>query len=72
MNVRFLTAKAWLDADGEHVWFKHECLEGFDTSMLPHPQWHANKEGTKVEPSVDCRKCGCHTVVDLSPSGDNA
>lgn len=63
MNTRFLNARAWLDEDGYHVWFSHDCLGGRDESKMPYPKWHA--ENGKVVPSFNCSRCGCHVFLDL-------
>ena len=65
-SLEFLHAKAWLDEDGEHVWQSHNCEDEAVESMLPHPQWHASKDGTKVEPSIHCLRCGMHAILDIS------
>lgn len=63
-RLSWLTARAWLDEDGEHVWLRHECSNGWDESMLPHPTWQASEDGRTVEPSIDCG-CGMHTFMLL-------
>lgn len=57
-------ARVWMDEDGEHVWFAHDCIEGRDRTMLPHPTWR--RAGDKVQPSIDCGKCGVHSYFDLT------
>lgn len=63
-RLAWLTADAWLDEDGRHVWLAHDCSKGREETMLPYPTWHA--EGGKVQPSVNCGACGMHTFVPLS------
>lgn len=48
---------AWLDEDGHHIWFRHQCTNGETTNMLPWPHWH-NVEGV-VHPSISCTITGC-------------
>lgn len=48
---------AWLDADGRHIWWRHQCVDGEHTDMLPWPNWQ-NKNGT-VTPSIVCGRPGC-------------
>lgn len=55
MSVGWLTGRAWLDEDGKHVWFAHDCTTGRDTSRLPWPTWRA--EGDAVAPSIDWLSC---------------
>lgn len=60
----FLRDRAWLDADGRHVWLEHECTNSVERTMLPNPPWHA--VGDRVEPSIDCRCCGAHYFAQLN------
>lgn len=60
----FMTARAWLDDDGEHVHLAHDCLTERVRGMQPWPTWRAN--GAMVEPSVSCTACGLHTHVPLT------
>lgn len=53
------TGRAWLDEDGYHVWFAHDCVNGRSVTMLPYPRWAA--EWRRVMPSIDCGDCGLHT-----------
>jgi len=57
--------KAWLDEDGKHVWFMHDCVLGKETSMLPYPTWKATEDGLEVTPSIVCNDCGFHEMVSL-------
>jgi len=61
---RSVAAKAWLDADGYHVWQSHECREGVEISMLPSPPWHVT-DGGRVHPSVLCDACSLHAFLIL-------
>ena len=65
-RVGWLTARAWLDTDGEHVWIRHDCTSGVVDVMLPHPTWRA--ANGRVEPSVHCRDCGLHVSLEVGPS----
>jgi hypothetical protein len=58
-DLGFLTARAWLDEDGQHIWLAHDHKGYRDRSMLLYPDWQA-VDG-KVEPSVVC-DCGLHVV----------
>jgi hypothetical protein len=60
----WMTLKAWLDEDGVHVWFQHDCTDGRVTNMAAHPRWEA--KGGRVTPSFNCSKCGLHDFVELS------
>lgn len=59
----WLSARAWLDSDSQHVVVAHDCRLERRTSMLPWPTWQAN--GSKVTPSVSCDDCGLHTFVTI-------
>ena len=61
---------AWLDEDGKHIWFRHQCVNGAVLeSMLPYPTWHqSQKDRTVVEPSIVCNDCHFHEFVSLSVS----
>lgn len=53
-----IPGSAWLDADGKHVWFEHQCVNGErKRSMLPWSNWRA-LDG-KVTPSIVCTVPGC-------------
>lgn len=62
-RLGFLTANAWPDGDGKHVWVAHDCVNGRDISMLPYPQWRIG-DG-KVEPSFSHDVCGIHAFIDF-------
>lgn len=65
-------AVVWLDDDGRHVWFAHDCAEGRVETMLPHPTWIADPVTDDVRPAIDCRECGTHAYFNLrtdAPSG---
>ena len=57
-----LPATAWLDADGRHIWWRHKCVDGEHTDMLPWPHWRS--ESGSVTPSIVCtvKDCGSHTI----------
>lgn len=68
---------AWLDDDQKHVWFGHDCISAQlggrliktvrATNMLPYPRWHQSQTNAKmVEPSIECKKCGFHAMVQLN------
>lgn len=61
-NLGFLTARAWLDADGRHVWLRHDCTHVREQTMLPWPTWRADGFG-RVVPSVSCDFCGLHAIL---------
>ena len=63
MRIGFLTATAWLDDDGYHVWQRHDCRSEPSESMLPWPTWNA--KGKAVEPSLMCDSCGLHVFLTL-------
>jgi hypothetical protein len=65
VSLAFLTAQAWLDEDGRHVWLAHDCAKGRVTTMLP-TTWKADAEG-HVSPSIDCRACGAHFFAQIEP-----
>ncbi len=67
-RLAFLTASAWIDVDGRHVWLSHDCADGRSTSMLP-TTWKANESG-RVEPSIDCRDCGAHFFAQIEAKPD--
>lgn len=58
VNVKWLSGLAWLDDDGRHIWFRHDCVEGTVTTMLPDT-WRVDEKGY-VRPSVQCDACGLH------------
>lgn len=63
-RIGFLTARAWRDEDGYHVWQAHDCKGGQrSVSKLPWPQWKA--DGERVQPSVICGLCGLHATLTL-------
>jgi hypothetical protein len=69
----WMTADAWMDEDGEHVWMAHDCTDRRVATMLPHPTWHAAPApagtGTVVVPSFACSDCGIHAMhVAIGPS----
>ena len=69
-NIGFLTARCWLDEDGQHVWLRHKCLDGVTETMLPRPTWRA-ADG-RVEPSISCDACDLHVMAVLESEGPGA
>lgn len=59
----FLSARAWMDEDGQHVVLAHDCVEHRDVHILPWPTWQ-NVEGM-VDPSYDCDACGLHSRISV-------
>ena len=59
-------ARVWLDEDGRHVWFSHDCTTERVETMLPYPLWSADPATGDVRPSIDCRECGTHSYFNLS------
>ncbi len=66
----WMTGRCWVDDDGQHVWFAHDCTEGRVATMLPWPTWQVLPTG-KVEPSLSCEACGLHAfyAVEWTPYG---
>ena len=67
-RLSWLTAKAWPDADGVHVWLRHECDErGVVETMLPNI-WRRGTEEQRdtLTPSVICSACEMHTFVPIT------
>lgn len=56
-------ARAWLDADGQHVVMAHDCATTREVYTLPWPTWQALDGG--VSPSVSCAGCGLHAFVPI-------
>ena len=56
-----LPGSAWLDTDGRHIWWRHECVDGQRDWMLPWPHWKS--DGNCVTPSIVCtvQNCGFHS-----------
>jgi len=73
-----LPGKAWMDEDGRHVWFEHQCVDGMHRSMLPYPKWHSDGGGgipggtPAVTPSIHCTVPGCdfhsHPLIGQPPA----
>lgn len=62
-------SRTWIDADGLHVWFAHNCVNARSATMLPYPMWQRDDAG-KLWPSVSCGECGTHVlglVVEGAP-----
>lgn len=58
-----LPGTAWMDDDGYHVWYRHDCLRPSGErhacdAMLPHPGWKTH-DGA-VSPSIVCMVPGCN------------
>lgn len=55
----------WLDEDGRHVWWQHDCVDKAGTRvqlrwMLPHPHWRkGDGDSPTVTPSIVCEVPGC-------------
>lgn len=65
MNVKWLSASAWLDSDGRHVWLFHRCVDQEpQETMLPFPTWRV--ENRHVIPSVFCEACGMHATLEIT------
>jgi hypothetical protein len=64
-RLGFLSADAWLDSDGYHVWCAHDCAGVRVVSMLPWPTWQSNVE-RKVCPSFFCEDCGTHVSLEIN------
>lgn len=62
MSTRWVTARAWLDDDGYHIWMAHDCFRGREAFMLPYPTWKMNEDGKTASPSFHCTLCNCHTT----------
>lgn len=76
MSIRFMTARAWMDEDGYHVWFAHDCVNGPITTMLPSQWERTNMLGNttdtgRVEPSLHCGKCQLHVFLVIEAKPDN-
>ncbi len=67
---------AWLDDDGKHFWWKHDCdsdhgrwalSEGFKPDRkLPIAAWGwtvVTKEPLTISPSILCGECGVHGFI---------
>ena len=61
-------ADAWMDEDGEHVWIAHNCNGDGVIHKATNGIWRPNAERTKVEPSYNCDRCGCHQFVEIRPT----
>jgi len=56
------SGRAWLDEDGRHIWFAHDCVDGREFTWLPST-WKADADGRYVTPSIMCSDCGFHEIV---------
>lgn len=67
-KLSFLSASAWLDDDGLHVWSLHRCFnEEWQLTMLPYPTWRC-RDGI-VMPSIQCA-CGYHDTPPVWPPNE--
>lgn len=66
----WLTGTAWLDNDGRHIWFAHDCTTERVATMLPWPVWHS--DGHNVVPSISCEACGLHANYFFDRPPDEA
>lgn len=66
----WLSGRTWVDDDGMHVWFAHDCAQGRSMEMLPWPIWQVLPNG-RVEPSINCEACGLHSfyAIEWTPYG---
>lgn len=62
--------RAWLDADGRHVWVAHNCPDERVETMLP-TIWKADALGN-VTPSFHCTRCGLHYFATLAVERSDA
>lgn len=60
----FLSVRAWLDEDDQHVVLAHDCAETRRVHILRWPTWQAL--GAKADPSYNCGDCGLHTFVPIA------
>lgn len=62
--------RAWIDEDGKHIWFLHQCADGeIHYDMLPWPHWQNNKQRPAfVTPSIVCTIQGCnfHSIPEIT------
>lgn len=69
-RLGFLTLRCWLDADGRHIWQRHDCVDGPSESMLPDT-WRVigTNYPKDVHPSIICTACGLHAfgTVETRP-----
>lgn len=66
----WMNGRCWVDDDGQHVWFAHDCAQERVATMLPRPTWQVLDNG-RVEPSIHCRTCGLHAryAIEWAPYG---
>lgn len=60
----FITARAWLDDDGQHVVAAHDCTAERIVHLLPWPTWQV--VGQDVTPSYSCGACGIHAFLTIN------
>lgn len=67
--MRMRDYQCWPDPDGKHVWFRHACKSGQQTTMLPTGPWRLI-ENRRVEPSISCEDCGFHMMLFVTHDAD--
>lgn len=60
----WLSARCWVDDDGRHIWFAHDCAQERVATMLPWPTWQVLPNG-RIEPSISCETCGFHEFMPI-------
>lgn len=57
-----IPGSAWMDTDGKHVWWDHQCVNGeMKRAMLPYPHWkNDGAETPRITPSIVCTVPGCN------------
>lgn len=70
-RLGFLSADAWLDEDGYHVWVAHDCKGERLITMLPWPVWQAN-DAREITPSFSCKRCATHAFLKVNRRLDAA
>lgn len=62
----WLSTRAWMDEDGQHVIVAHDCREKRIVHILPWPTWQAcGVHGDEVLPSYSCDGCGIHDHLTI-------
>lgn len=63
-KLPYVPSTCWLDDDGRHVWLRHGCKDGIDTSMLPWPtfqivngQFTSHSQWGYTHPAFGCDQC---------------
>lgn len=66
--------RCWMDEDGRHVWWRHTCVDGERTTMLPHMAGGWRAENGRCSPSIVCTIPGCNyheiPAIDSEPPAD--